>query len=143
MGQADGVLVVQDNKGLWWMGPPEQAELARARQQGYEQSVGPKTFLTASRGLGDLQLKEPTPLLSATPEIRAVDLAPEDWAVVLLTRGVTALLGEQEIANICWESVVLQGGGPVEAAQAVTRAALQRGGKDNLTVIVMRLGWAQ
>ncbi|CAE7443633.1 unnamed protein product, partial [Symbiodinium necroappetens] len=47
-----GAHLVQDLRGLWWMGRPGNPELAWARQQCYDDVAGPKTFMAASRGFG-------------------------------------------------------------------------------------------
>jgi len=141
--QEAGALVLQDTFGAWWMGRPCRPELALARQQGYAELAGPKCFTMASRGFGDIAMKEPAPaVLSATPEVRVIDLAPDDWAIVLCSRGVFAVLSDCDVAEECWTAIASQGGGAMEAAQAVTRCALQRGARSNVTSVVMRLGWA-
>ncbi|CAE7930381.1 unnamed protein product, partial [Symbiodinium sp. KB8] len=84
-----GAHLVQDLRGLWWMGRPGNPELAWARQQCYDDVAGPKTFMAASRGFGDIMLKGPPyPVLAAAPEVQVTDLCPDDWAIVLATRGV-------------------------------------------------------
>ncbi|CAK0836681.1 unnamed protein product [Prorocentrum cordatum] len=176
---AAGALLVQDHRGAWWAGRPDRPELVRNRQQGYEDAAGPRCTTAASRGFGDLLLKQPpAPVLTArargrlalaararaggaqglprwggapspsgpgafqhSPDVHVVDLVPEDWAIVLAGHWLTSRLSEQEVADICWDAMAVQGGGPVEAAQALTRHALHRGAEGNATAIVMRLGW--
>lgn len=139
-----GCQLIQDLRGVWWMGRPGNPEMAWARQQCYEDVAGPKSFLAASRGFGDILLKGPPyPVLSASPEVQVIDLCPEDWAVVIATRGVFAVLSDQDVANACWDVMAQNGAGPQEAAQVVTQRALQLGAKTNLTCIVMKLGWAK
>lgn len=149
-----GALLLQDPRGVWWMGRPDRLDLARQRQQGYEESAGPKTFLAASRGFGDIELKRlpyrsllggasNTPILTAAPEVSVVDLCPADWAILLVGRGVSNVLSDQEVADVCLDAVSTKGKGPVEAAKTVTARAMQRGSKDNLTCIMMRFGWTQ
>ena len=139
-----GCQLVQDLRGIWWMGRPGNAELTWARQQCYEDVAGPKSFLAASRGFGDLLLKGPPyPVLSANPEVQVIDLCPEDWAIVIATRGVFTVLSDQDVANACWDTMAQNGAGPQEAAQVVTQRALQLGAKTNLTCIVMKLGWSK
>jgi len=142
--QAAGAKVLQDKVGAWWMARPGQPQLALQCYQGYVESIGPKSFSMTSRGFGDLAMKEPAPaVLSATPEVRAIDLTPEDWAVVLCSRGVFSVLNESEVAELCYKTIALQGGEAVNAAQALTHCALERGATCNVTSIVMRLGWAK
>jgi len=141
---AAGALLVQDHHGVWWAGRPDRPELVRRRQQGYEDAAGPRGTTTASRGFGDLMLKQPpVPVLVARPDVQVVDLTADDWAIVLAGHWLTSRLSEQEVADICWDAMAVQGGGPVEAAQALTRHALHRGAGGNATAIVMRLGWSQ
>eukprot|EP00929_Paragymnodinium_shiwhaense_P051034 TRINITY_DN2568_c0_g1_i1.p1 TRINITY_DN2568_c0_g1~~TRINITY_DN2568_c0_g1_i1.p1 ORF type:complete len:910 (+),score=242.11 TRINITY_DN2568_c0_g1_i1:200-2929(+) len=137
-----GACLVQDINGVCWMGPANRREQAWARQQGYEDSKGTKAFLATSRGFGDITMKGNAPVLVATPEVRAYDLTTEDWAIVLAGRGICSVLSDQDVATACWEAAVLQGMGPVETAKMLADRASGAGAKDNLTVIVMRLGWA-
>eukprot|EP00933_Yihiella_yeosuensis_P071647 TRINITY_DN79880_c0_g1_i1.p1 TRINITY_DN79880_c0_g1~~TRINITY_DN79880_c0_g1_i1.p1 ORF type:complete len:755 (-),score=202.20 TRINITY_DN79880_c0_g1_i1:24-2288(-) len=142
--EAAGACLVQDYRGMWWVGKPGHPELAWSRQQGYEETVGPKSFLAASRGFGDVLLKDSAmPFLTATPDVQVIDLTVDDWAVVMCSRGVLTAMSDQDVGNAVWESMVMNGRGPQEAAQAITQRALQIGAKDNCTCIVMRLGWAQ
>merc|ERR1719162_2636945 len=83
-----------------------------------------------------------TPVVTASPDVSVVDLYPADWAIVMGGHGVFDVLADQEILDVCLETISTMGKGPVEAAKAVTAKAAQRGSKDNLTCIVMRLGWA-
>lgn len=142
--EALGAIVLQDPHGVWWAGRSDRMELAQAKEQGYDTIGGHNLFSKVSRGFGDLALKlPPTPVLTATPDVRVVDLVPEDWAVVLAGQGVLSVLTDQEIADICWETVCCLGRGPIETARALTQRSLLKGAQDNTTCIVMRLGWAK
>merc|ERR1712232_1268156 len=46
-------------------------------------------WLETSRSFGDIRLKAPFPVVTCEPEIIIHTLAPEDWAVVLVSKGVT------------------------------------------------------
>lgn len=146
-----GAMLLQDPRGIWVVGRPDRMDLARHRQQGYEEPNGPKPFLTASRGFGDLMIKQlpyrklgvciQAPVVTAEPELAVLDLCPADWACVLGGRGIYSVLSDQDVADVCLEMISTKSQGPVEAAKAVTRLAMQRGATDNLTCIVMRFGW--
>jgi len=148
-----GALVLQDVRGIWAMGRPDRMDLAQHRQQGYTVDVGPKPFLTASRGFGDVMIKKlpyrsllggvsQVPVLTATPDVSVIDLLPADWAIVMGGQGIYTVLSDQDVADVVLEIIATQGKGVVDAAKAITAMAAQRGAKDNLTCIVMRLGWA-
>lgn len=99
-------------------------------------------WLSTSRSFGDLTLKEPDPLVISEPDLHVRILTPEDWAVVLVCDGITDVLTNQEIADVCWDVMVLRGLGPVESAKEIADLAAEKGSLDNLSVFVMRLGWA-
>jgi len=102
-----------------------------------------RLFLSTSRAFGDLELKEPRPLVIAEPEVVVHTLEPEDWAVVLGCDGVWGVLSDQDVADAVWQVMAFQGGSPVDAAREVASRAEAKGSTDNVTVLVMRLGWAQ
>mmetsp|Transcript_46735 Transcript_46735/g.130105 ORF Transcript_46735/g.130105 Transcript_46735/m.130105 type:complete len:420 (-) Transcript_46735:57-1316(-) len=127
--QKAGGIVIQDmNTGIHRV----------ARKKGEQ-----RLFLSTSRAFGDLELKEPRPLVIAEPEIVVHTLEPEDWAVVLACDGVWGVLSDQDVADAVWQIMAFHKGGPVEAAQEVANRAEGAGSTDNVTVLVMRLGWAQ
>jgi protein phosphatase len=53
--------------------------------------------------------------------------------LVLCTDGLWSVIGEQELSRIA------QAGSPADACSNLVRAALQRGGPDNITVCVLRI----
>jgi PPM family protein phosphatase len=57
----------------------------------------------------------------------------EGDALVLCTDGLWSLVGEQELAGS------VRSGTPAEACIALVKAALERGGPDNITVLVLRI----
>jgi len=127
--QKAGGIVIQDlNTGIHRV----------ARKKGAQ-----RLFLSTSRAFGDLELKEPRPLVIAEPEIVVHTLEPEDWAVVLGCDGVWGVLTDQAVADAVWHVMAYKKGSPVEAAQEVANRAETAGSTDNVTVLVMRLGWAQ
>lgn len=104
--------------------------------------VAPGYYLSTSRSFGDLPLKEPQPLVIVDPDVTVHTLTPNDWAVVLCCDGVFNVLSDQDVADACWDAMVRDAGGPVEAAQLVSNRAQDCGSADNITVLVMRLGWS-
>jgi len=102
-----------------------------------------RMYLSTSRSFGDLELKEPQPLVIAEPELLVHTLEPEDWAVVLGCDGVWNTLSDQAVADAVMQVMGIDKLGTVEAAQEVAKRAQQMGSTDNVTVLVMRLGWAE
>lgn len=123
-----GGIVIQEANGTYRVG----------RKKGEH-----RTFLSTSRSFGDLDLKEPRPLVIAEPEVKVQTLTPEDWGVVLACDGVWNTMSDQDVADAVWHAIAQKGGGPVEAAREVANRAEATGSTDNITVLVMRLGWAQ
>eukprot|EP00401_Gymnodinium_catenatum_P026225 CAMPEP_0117462678 /NCGR_PEP_ID=MMETSP0784-20121206/3180_1 /TAXON_ID=39447 /ORGANISM="" /LENGTH=780 /DNA_ID=CAMNT_0005256455 /DNA_START=85 /DNA_END=2426 /DNA_ORIENTATION=+ len=142
--QRSGGFIGQDARGVWRVGPKEESRLAKELQKHRKKHSEEKLrwFLSTSRSFGDYELKVPDLIVIATPEVKVVDLVPEDWAVVLTSDGVTDVLSDQEVANVLWQAVAVNGKDPVAASKALVQTALSRGARDNLTVVVMRLGWA-
>merc|ERR1712125_296533 len=101
-----------------------------------------KMFLSTSRSFGDQALKNPDAIVTAAPDVKVVDLVPEDWAVVLCSDGVVDRLTDQQVANVVWKAMVVDGKDAVGAAKALVQVSLKAGARDNLTAVVMRLGWA-
>eukprot|EP00929_Paragymnodinium_shiwhaense_P002357 TRINITY_DN10258_c0_g1_i1.p1 TRINITY_DN10258_c0_g1~~TRINITY_DN10258_c0_g1_i1.p1 ORF type:complete len:781 (+),score=240.20 TRINITY_DN10258_c0_g1_i1:182-2524(+) len=136
-----GGVVGQDGRGVWRVGPRAESKFAKELQKGKKDESKMRWFLATSRSFGDATLKAPDPIVIATPEIKVVDLTPEDWAVVVMTDGVTEALTDQQVANVVLK-VTSEGKDAVAASKAIVQAALKAGGRDNATAIVMRLGWA-
>ena len=65
-----------------------------------------------------------------TAQIHHVQLAPGDQ-ILLCTDGLTDMLGESDIANI-----LAQSSSPQATCDRLIAAALERGGKDNVTVVL-------
>eukprot|EP00927_Polykrikos_kofoidii_P046081 TRINITY_DN40274_c0_g1_i1.p1 TRINITY_DN40274_c0_g1~~TRINITY_DN40274_c0_g1_i1.p1 ORF type:complete len:865 (+),score=168.48 TRINITY_DN40274_c0_g1_i1:342-2936(+) len=140
--QRAGGTSVKDAHGVWRVGPREQSRFAKELQKGRKNEKAMRFFLSTSRSFGDAELKAPDPIISCTPDVKVVDLTPEDWAVVLASDGVTDALTDQQVANVMWKTMSQQGKDPVAAAKALVQAALSNGSRDNCTAVVMRLGWA-
>jgi PPM family protein phosphatase len=81
-------------------------------------------ILTAALGSG----RELTPDSPSQP----VALAPED-TLILCTDGLWSLTSEQELAN------VVRSNAPADACRMLIRMALDRGGPDNITALVLRV----
>jgi len=137
-----GGTILQDARGVWRVGPRADNKFARELQKGKRDAAAMKWFLSTCRGFGDAPLKHPDPIVTATPEVRVVDLVPEDWAIIVGSDGIFDKLSDQVIADQVWRSMAQNGRDPAGAARDVVRSALAAGSKDNVTAIVMRLGWA-
>ncbi|CAK0904491.1 unnamed protein product, partial [Prorocentrum cordatum] len=138
--QAAGGHVMQDPWGTWRVGREEASMLKELQQLRQRKATEQREswLLSTSRSFGDVELKVPDSLVIAQPEVRAVDLTPEDWAVVLACDGVFDVLSDQEVAEV----VQQHHADPVQAAKAVVQRAIDKESRDNLTAIVLRLGWS-
>lgn len=138
--QRAGGMVVQDARGVWRVGPRADNKFARELQRGKRDPSQMKCFLSTSRSFGDSELKSPDPVVIATPEVRVIDLVPEDWAVLVGSDGLFDKLSDQTLADMLWKSMAVQGRDPVRAARDAVQMALRAGSRDNITAVVMRLG---
>lgn len=125
--QKAGGIVIQDQCGIYRVG----------RKKGEH-----RMFLSTSRAFGDRELKEPRPLVIAEPEIVVHTLSPDDWAAVICCDGVWNTMSDQDVADAVWQVLAFRRGSCVEAAQEVATRAQATGSTDNVTVFVMRFGWA-
>lgn len=66
------------------------------------------------------------------PDIKQASLALGDW-LILATDGLTDLVEPNDVAGICTD-----GKSPEAAAEELVAAALERGGHDNITLVVVR-----
>merc|ERR1712129_29020 len=138
--KAAGGHVMKDAWGTWRVGKEEAImlkELQKLQQRKHSEQKE-SWLLSTSRSFGDVELKIPDALVIAEPELRVVDLVPEDWAVVLACDGVFDTLSDQEVTD----AVLQEHSDPVQAAKVVVQRALSKGSRDNLTAIVLRLGWS-
>jgi len=140
--RAAGGTVTKDARGIWRVGPREENRYARELDKKKKKEVGGKWYLSTSRSFGDLALKVPDPIVTATPEVKVVDLVPEDWAVVLGSDGIFDVLSDQEVADVLYKAMAVNGKDPVGAAKELVQAAFRAGSRDNLTAVTMRLGWS-
>lgn len=137
-----GGTVTKDARGIWRVGPREENRLAKELERRKKKDATSKWYLSTSRSFGDLALKVPDPIVTATPEVKVVDLVPEDWAVVLGSDGIFDVLSDQEVANVLYKAMAVDGKDPVGAAKDLVQAAFRAGSRDNLTAITLRLGWS-
>merc|ERR1711879_460570 len=99
--------------------------------------------LAVSRAFGDLLLKEPEKydcigvapggLITAIPEIQAMDLNPnEDRFLVLACDGVWDVLSSEEAVSVCAEQESVQKG-----AESLLRRTYASNSDDNITAVVV------
>ncbi|CEG37025.1 phosphomevalonate kinase [Plasmopara halstedii] len=95
------------------------------------------TYLAVSRAFGDRSLKIPTALVSCEPEIKRVEVHPDDLFLILACDGVWDVLSAQDAVDITLPHFY----DAKAAANAVVKAAYKKGSTDNLTVTVIQFGW--
>eukprot|EP00913_Durusdinium_trenchii_P012370 g11612.t1 len=66
-------------------------------------------FLSTCRGFGDPTFKHPDPIVIVTPDVKVVDLVPEDWAYMIGSDGIFDALSDQEVADIIWRAMAGEG----------------------------------
>eukprot|EP00884_Botryococcus_braunii_P001889 jgi/Botrbrau1/11700/Bobra.0195s0031.1 len=112
------------------------------------------TLLAMSRALGDADFKEGIGdgTVICAPDVRQVDLGPDDQAVVMASDGVWDMVDDQHAVNIVLSSVQetqkKEGGNLSEevarkAAAALVRRAMELGSTDNATAIVLLPEWGE
>ena len=87
--------------------------------------------LAVTRAFGDHSLRKSG--LIATPHITKYTLKPFDKFLVLASDGVWDEVGDQDAVNCCKEDVSTK-----QIAQAIVKNALDKGSKDNISVIVLK-----
>ncbi len=100
-------------------------------------------LLAVSRAIGDHSLR---PYVIAEPEVTAVARDPADELLVLASDGLWDVMGNQEactLARRCLARARSRGSSRQNAARVaatvLTRAAVDRGSRDNVTVVVVDL----
>jgi len=78
-----GGVVVKDAHRIWRCGPRPDNKFLKEIQKGKREADKMKMFLSCCRGFGDPELKHPDPVVTVTPDVKVVDLVPDDWAVVM------------------------------------------------------------
>jgi serine/threonine protein phosphatase PrpC len=87
--------------------------------------------LAVTRAFGDHSLKKAG--VSAIPHVLKYTLKPFDKFLIIASDGVWDSLSDQDAVNYCKEDVSTK-----VIAQAIVKAALDKGSKDNITCIVLR-----
>ncbi|TGZ79206.1 protein serine/threonine phosphatase 2C [Ascodesmis nigricans] len=117
--------------------PTESARLRRYTHAFNHDSFGEERFgfLANTRSVGDASQKRLG--VSAEPDISSLVLHPSEYSfLVLVTDGVSGVLGDQEICDIVKEEDT-----PEKAAREITEFVEEVGEMgDNATVLVVRLG---
>ena len=109
----------------------------------------PAAALAVSRSLGDLDFKEPLPLVTADPSVSLHVLRPGDAFVVLASDGLWDVLSDQTAVDIAAAALAAadtrgdDGDAAAQSAASLVRAALARRSGDNITVVVARAAWAE
>ena len=87
--------------------------------------------LAVTRAFGDHSLKRSG--VTAIPHVLKYTLKPFDKFLIIASDGVWDELSDQDAVNYCKDEVSTK-----LIAQAIVKAALDKGGKDNISVIVVR-----
>ncbi|KAJ8467086.1 hypothetical protein OPV22_029638 [Ensete ventricosum] len=137
--------------------PNRDDEYARIEAQGGKviQWNGYRVFgvLAMSRSIGDRYLK---PWIIPEPEVTIVPRAREDECLILASDGLWDVMSNEEVCDVARRRILLwhKKNGPVSAAtqrgegtdpaaqaaaECLSRLAVQKGSKDNITVIVVDL----
>ena len=106
---------------------------------------GPRVMglLAMSRAIGDLSLR---PYVISTPDCCIIHRNPEDEVLILASDGLWDVLTNQEACSLalkCLQRAKEKGATSQEAtrltATVLTRAAMERGSRDNITVVIVDL----
>ena len=87
--------------------------------------------LAVTRAFGDHALRDSG--LTAVPHILKYTLKPFDKFLVIASDGVWDELSDQDAVSFCKDDVSAK-----QIAQQIVKTAVQRGSKDNVSVIVVR-----
>lgn len=93
--------------------------------------------LAMTRSFGDLYFKQPHPIIIAEPDITVHKISEKDMFVVLATDGIFDVLSNQATVDLALKHVT----DPEEAAKNIVRTAFQKGSEDNITAMVVQLGY--
>ncbi|KAJ8603466.1 hypothetical protein CTAYLR_005094 [Chrysophaeum taylorii] len=94
-------------------------------------------YLSVARAIGDRQLKKPSPVVVATPDVKIFALTPDDSVLVLVCDGITDALQDDAIIH-----AAIAQDDPEDAARTIVRDAFSKGAADNLTALVVRFPWS-
>ncbi|EGD73191.1 hypothetical protein PTSG_04905 [Salpingoeca rosetta] len=123
-----------------------------------KEDKAPQVLLAVARSIGDLQLKQPSPIVSATPDVCVYDLQRyRDAFVVLACDGVWDVLSDDDVMSLVLDRhrQVVQATPDASdpgvlrhpsfdaraAASLIMTTAFDRGSGDNISVIVVALDW--
>lgn len=101
--------------------------------------------LAVSRAIGDHCLR---PYVIAHPEVTRVLRRPEDQLLILASDGLWDVFSNQDACTVAWEafqkSMSSAGGASKtavkQAARALAKAAMDKGSRDNITVVIVDVG---
>jgi serine/threonine protein phosphatase PrpC len=98
--------------------------------------------LAVARSIGDIELKQPTALLSSEPDVHVRLIDREDQAVVLGCDGVFDVLSNEDVVQLLSSTtdaawMFSPDATPKQAAGRIVRQAYQKGSTDNISVIVV------
>lgn len=92
--------------------------------------------LSLSRALGDWELR---PWVSPSPDVTLHKRAPQDAFVVIASDGVWDVMSSHEVTTKV-NTVLLNGGSPQDALNAVLQESRTRGSGDNVTIVLVDVG---
>ena len=101
--------------------------------------AGGATFLSVSRGFGDIALKQPHDLVTATPDVVATGVGEDDCFLIVACDGIWDVLSDQEACDCALVALTDCHASAEQAATAVVREAFKRGSQDNLTATCLLL----
>lgn len=100
-------------------------------------------LLAMSRAIGDNSLR---PYVIPTPEVCIIHRTDEDELLIMATDGLWDVVTNQEACTLalkCLERAKEKGIAPKDAAKltaaVLTKAAMERGSRDNITIVVIDL----
>ena len=102
---------------------------------------GQPSYLSTSRGIGDLWHKVPNKFITAEPDVKEMACDYDDEFICIASDGVFDVLDNQAVIDLIRDQLA-QGSDATRAAEALVKASMDKGSEDNLTALVVRFGWA-
>uniref|UniRef100_A0A6B2L9W4 PPM-type phosphatase domain-containing protein n=1 Tax=Arcella intermedia TaxID=1963864 RepID=A0A6B2L9W4_9EUKA len=93
-------------------------------------------LLAVTRALGDFYLKEPVEYVTAVPEITEREISPFDQFIIIASDGFWDVFGSQEAVD-----KIVTCKNPYTIAEEVVLNAIDRGSRDNITVLLIWFDW--
>ncbi|EKX47026.1 hypothetical protein GUITHDRAFT_106939 [Guillardia theta CCMP2712] len=124
---------------------PDERKAVEARGghvifRGTYRVAGP-TALAVSRAIGDILMKEPRKLVTSDPEIKTIELLPQDEFLVMASDGLFDVMRDQcvieTVSKHIRENKSCKG-----AADKLTEMAIEKGSLDNVTALVVQFLWS-